>query len=1247
MASTDIFSTLRNILDNRIMIIDGAMGTQIQEFKLTSDDFRGTEFKDHPVELKGNNDMLVLTKPAVISEIHNRYLEAGADIIETNTFSGTFLAQADYQMQPHVYRLNKVAAALAKECATAYTAKNPAKPRFVAGAIGPTNRTLSVSPSVDKPEFRNTTFDELVAAYTEQVRGLLDGGSDVLLVETIFDTLNAKAALFAITGLFNSGAYKEVPIFVSGTITDRSGRTLSGQNTEAFLTSVEHADLFCVGLNCALGPDEMRPFIQRTARAAGTYVLCYPNAGLPNTFGQYDMTPEKMAVLVKEFAESGLVNMLGGCCGTSPMHIKAIADAVKDVAPRKIPTLPPFLHLSGLEQLVMGPTTNFVNVGERCNVSGSRRFANLIKQNKYDEALLVARQQVEAGAQIIDINFDEGMLDAHMAMQKFLCIIATEPEICKVPIMIDSSNFAVIETGLKWVQGKCVVNSISLKGGEAEFIRQARLVRQYGAAVVVMAFDENGQAVNTDDKVRICHRSYKILTEQVGFPPQDIIFDPNILTIATGMEEHNNYGVNFIEATKKIKELMPLTKVSGGVSNLSFSFRGNEPLREAMHSVFLYHAIKVGMDMGIVNAGALPIYDDIAPELLKLCEDAILNRSSDATEKLLEYAQREKSTGPKEKAVQEEWRTKPVQSRLEHALVKGIVDYIVEDTEEARKMFPSSLNVIEGPLMSGMSVVGDLFGAGKMFLPQVIKSARVMKKAVAYLIPFMEIEKAEKQKNDPNASSQPQHAGTVVLATVKGDVHDIGKNIVGVVLGCNNYHVIDLGVMTPCEKIIETAVKENAAVIGLSGLITPSLDEMVFVASELERLKLKTPLLIGGATTSQIHTAVKIAPKYSFPTIHVLDASRSVTVVSSLLDPTQYNGYVNDVNTEYRDLREHHYKTLKDRKFLSLQEARDRAPKIDWQKLSITKPSYLGNRTFKNYPLEKLVARIDWGPFFSVWELRGKPPNRGYPRIFNCPDVGPEAKKVFTDAQEMLKKIIDGKLLQAHAVVGFYPANSVGDDVELYSDDTRTTVVSKVHGLRQQAVREADSSTQCYGDFIAPKSSGVKDYIGLFAVSTGFGLDSLVEKFKHDHDEYSSIMAKALADRFAEAFAEHLHEVVRKELWGFAPDENLDNEEMFRATPKYQGVRPAPGYPSQPDHTEKNNLWKLLDVYNQTGIVLTDSLAMLPGSSVCGVYFANPHAAYFNLDKITKEQITDYADRKGMPVAEIEKWLSPVLAYDP
>eukprot|EP01103_Thecamoeba_quadrilineata_P005154 TRINITY_DN1498_c0_g1_i1.p1 TRINITY_DN1498_c0_g1~~TRINITY_DN1498_c0_g1_i1.p1 ORF type:complete len:1245 (-),score=306.96 TRINITY_DN1498_c0_g1_i1:80-3814(-) len=1242
VAIDDLTELLRSILKKRIMIMDGAMGTSIQKLRLEEEDFRGEEFKNHTKELRGNNDLLVLTRPEAILQIHKEFLEAGADIIETNTFTATKVCQEDYQLSASVaYRINVEAARLAKKACQEYSQKTPDFPRFVAGALGPTSRTLSVGTNVEQPEARNSTFDELRENYKEQALGLIEGGSDILLVETIFDTLNAKAAFFGIEDAFDESKTPRLPILISGTIVDQNGRTLSGQTAEAFCISVSHAKPLCVGLNCALGAELMRPYIQQISNSAETFVICYPNAGLPNAMGGYDDSPEYMAEKVKDFATSGFLNIVGGCCGTTPAHIKAIAEVVKDIPPRQIPTLPPLLRLSGLEPLVVTPDLNFINIGERCNVSGSRVFARLILNNKYEDALVVARDQVDNGAQIMDVNVDEGLLDSKLAMSKFLRFIASEPAICRLPIMIDSSNFEVIEEGLKVCQGKCIVNSISLKEGEAKFIEQARTVLKYGAAVIVMAFDEEGQATTAERKLEICSRSYHILTQKVGFPPQDIIFDPNILTIATGMEEHVTYAMEFINSIELIKKNLPLAKVSGGVSNISFSFRGNEPLRKAMHSVFLYHAIKKGMDMGIVNAGQITIYDEIPKDLLTMLEDVIFNRHAEATEKLLEYARQTSATskgsgGKSEES--EEWRTKDVIERLKYALVNGIVTYIIEDTEEARKSLPSPINVIEGPLMNGMNHVGDLFGSGKMFLPQVIKSARVMKKSVAHLIPYMEEEKKLK------GITGEHYNGTVVLATVKGDVHDIGKNIVGVVMGCNNYRVIDLGVMTPCEKILQTAKAEKADIIGLSGLITPSLEEMVNVAKEMQRQKFTIPLLIGGATTSKVHTAVKIALNYSNPVIHVLDASRSVTVVSSLLDSKQKEDFVEELSQEYQEVRERYFATQKERKYLPLALARQKKPIINWDSIIIQRPSFIGGKTFEDYPLTKLLDRIDWNPFFSLWELRGKHPNRGYPKLFNDPKVGEEAKKIFGEANAMLKEIISKKLLVAKGVIGFFPANAVADDIEVYADETREKKIATFYGLRQQSENEINDVYWCQSDFIAPKSSGKTDYIGLFAVSTGFGSDEAVRKFEANHDDFNSILFKALADRLAEAFAEQLHEEVRKQHWGYAPNEDLSAVDMHRI--KYQGIRPAPGYPTQPDHLEKSTLWSVLDVQNQTGILLTESLAMLPAASVSGLYFANAHSKYFAVGKINKDQVSDYAARKNLPVAEIERWLSSELAYD-
>uniref|UniRef100_A0A673TPA0 methionine synthase n=2 Tax=Suricata suricatta TaxID=37032 RepID=A0A673TPA0_SURSU len=1293
------------ILRERIMVLDGGMGTMIQRHKLSEEAFRGHEFQDHARPLKGNNDILSVTQPNIIYQIHKDYLLAGADIIETNTFSSTSVAQADYGLEHLAYRMNKCSATVARKAAEEVSLQTGIK-RFVAGALGPTNKTLSVSPSVERPDYRNITFDELVEAYKEQAQGLLDGGVDILLIETIFDTANAKAALFALQQLFEEG-YPPRPIFISGTIIDKSGRTLSGQTGEAFVISVSHADPLCIGLNCALGAAEMRPFIETIGKCTTAYVLCYPNAGLPNTFGDYDETPHMMATQLKSFAVDGLVNVVGGCCGTTPDHIREIAKAVKSCKPR-VPPVTVFeehMLLSGLEPFRIGPYTNFVNIGERCNVAGSRKFAKLIMAGNYEsaetwrfpeaqaalcwthptcgnaagfcgtvsygparsksfknrdwnacslfftEALSIAKVQVEMGAQVLDINMDDGMLDGTSAMTRFCNFIASEPDVAKVPLCIDSSNFAVIEAGLKCCQGKCIVNSISLKEGEGDFLEKARKIKKFGAAVVVMAFDEEGQATEMDAKIRVCVRAYHLLVKKLGFNPNDIIFDPNILTIGTGMEEHNLYAVNFIHATKIIKETLPGARVSGGLSNLSFSFRGMEAIREAMHGVFLYHAIKFGMDMGIVNAGNLPVYDDIHKELLQLCEDLIWNKDPEATEKLLRYAQTHGKGG--KKVIQtDEWRNGPIEERLEYALVKGIEKHIIEDTEEARlnrEKYPRPLNIIEGPLMNGMKVVGDLFGAGKMFLPQVIKSARVMKKAVGHLIPFMEKEREENKLHAGTEEEEDPYQGTIVLATVKGDVHDIGKNIVAVVLGCNNFRVIDLGVMTPCDKILKAALDHKADIIGLSGLITPSLDEMIFVAKEMERLAIKIPLLIGGATTSRTHTAVKIAPRYSAPVIHVLDASKSVVVCSQLLDENLKDEYFEEILEEYEDIRQDHYESLKERRYLTLSQARNNGFHLDWlSEPPPVKPTFLGTRVFEDYDLQKLVAYIDWKPFFDVWQLRGKYPNRNFPKIFKDKTVGEEAKKVYDDAQRMLTALIGQRKLRARGVVGFWPAQSVEDDIHLYAEcevPQAAEPIATFHGLRQQAEKDAASVDPyyCLSDFIAPLHSGVRDYLGLFAVAC-FGVEELSGAYEQECDDYSSIMVKALGDRLAEAFAEELHERVRRELWAYGSREQLDTADLRRL--RYEGIRPAPGYPSQPDHTEKLTMWRLADVERCTGIRLTESLAMTPASAVSGLYFSNSKSKYFSVGKISKDQIEDYALRKNMSVAEVEKWLGPILGYD-
>lgn len=1224
----------------------------IQQQNLEEEDFQGEEFKQHSHPLKGNNDLLSLTQPDIIYKIHKDYLLAGADIIETNTFSSTSIAQADYGLEHVAYRLNRASAELARKAADDVTAQTGCK-RYVAGAVGPTNKTLSVSPSVERPDFRNITFDELVEAYSEQVRGLLDGGADILLVETIFDTANAKAALFAIDLLFEK-SYERKPIFISGTIVDRSGRTLSGQTGEAFVVSVSHARPLCIGLNCALGATEMRPFIEAIGKSTTAFIICYPNAGLPNTFGGYDETPKVTATHLKDFAMDGLVNIVGGCCGTTPDHIRAIAGAVRPCKPR-VPAADiyqGYLLLSGLEPFRVGPYTNFVNIGERCNVAGSRKFAKLIMAGNFEEALSIAKAQVEMGAQVLDINMDEGMLDGPTAMARFCSLVASEPDVARVPLCIDSSNFLVIEAGLKCCQGKCIVNSISLKEGEDDFLFKATTVKRYGAAVVIMAFDEEGQATTSERKVEISTRAYNLLVDKVGFDPSDIIFDPNILTIGTGMEEHNDYAIQFIDATKLIKETLPSARVSGGLSNLSFSFRGMEIIREAMHGAFLFHAIKGGMDMGIVNAGNLPVYDDIDKQLLLLCENLIWNRDPEATEKLLTYAQSNFKEG--KKVVQtDEWRHGSVEERLEYALIKGIDKYVVEDVEECRaqvERYIRPLHVIEGPLMNGMKVVGDLFGAGKMFLPQVIKSARVMKKAVGHLIPFMEKEREEMMALLGSAEEKDPYQGTILLATVKGDVHDIGKNIVGVVLSCNNFRVIDLGVMVPCDKILREAMTHKADIIGLSGLITPSLDEMIFVAKEMERLGINIPLLIGGATTSKTHTAVKIAPRYTSPVIHVLDASRSVVVCSQLLDEAQREEYFEDIKEEYEEVRQDHYDSLKDRKYLSLSQARDKALSIDWlAQPRPVRPQVLGTRVFEEFDLHSLVDFIDWKPFFDVWQLRGRYPNRGYPKIFNDKTVGSEARRVFDDAQRLMNKMIDNGSLKGKGLVGFWPAQSEGDDINVYEADVtaprQTEPIAKFYGLRQQVEKSSQSSEPflCLSDFVAPVDSGVSDYIGLFAVSI-FGAEELSQNFQTQGDDYNSIMIKVLADRLAEAFAEELHVRVRKDLWGYSCDEALQASDLHRV--RYQGIRPAAGYPSQPDHTEKNTMWSLAEICEKTGIELTESLAMKPAASVSGLYFSNPQATYFAVGKITKEQVDDYSRRKGMSVAEVERWLAPILGYD-
>ena len=1214
------------VLGRRILVIDGALGTMVQRYKLDEAAYRGSQFQDHNVDVKGNNDLLSITQPGIIEEIHTAYLEAGADIIETNTFGANPISLGDYQMSGLTYDLNLASAKIAKKAAKAFSTKTPEKVRYVAGAIGPTNRMASMSPDVNDPGARAVTFDQLTEAYFRQIRGLIDGGVDLLLVETIFDTLNAKAALYAI-GAYCDSERKPIPVMISGTITDASGRMLSGQTTEAFWVSVAHTNPLTVGLNCALGAEDMRPYIGQLSKLAPCYVSCYPNAGLPNVLGEYDQSPLEMTQRIREMAQAGYLNIVGGCCGTTPEHIKSISDAVADVTPRKIPEISRRTSFSGLEPLNVSSVTNFINIGERTNVAGSKKFARLIREENYEEALSVARQQVEAGAQVIDVNMDEAMLDSKEAMVKFLNLVAVEPDIARVPVMIDSSDFLVIEAGLQCVQGKAVVNSISLKEGKAVFCKQAREIKRYGAAVVVMAFDEKGQADTKERKVEICNRAYNILTEEVGFPAADIIFDPNIFAVATGIEEHNNYAIDYIEATRSLKAAHPHCLISGGVSNISFSFRGNNAAREAMHSAFLYHAIQAGMNMGIVNAGMITVYDEIPKDLLTLVEDVLFNRKADATERLVAYAQTVESKG--RKLVEDlEWRKQPVADRLSQALVKGVVEYIDEDVEEARKEAKRPIDVIEGPLMDGMNKVGDFFGSGKMFLPQVVKSARVMKKAVAHLQPFIAEGKADEHKG----------AGKILMATVKGDVHDIGKNIVGVVLACNDFTIIDLGVMCSCEKILETARRENVDMIGLSGLITPSLDEMVHVAAEMEREGFDIPLLIGGATTSASHAAVKIAPAYHGPVIHLKDASRSVGVCRALMDKEARVKLIEETAAQYDRLRDEHENRQSARRYMPIGNARAKGMKTDWASAQIVKPSFLGVKITKDVSLTDIKKRIDWSPLFMAWELKGK-----YPHIFKDAKIGEEAKELFNDAQTMLQEIIDQKLLTAKAVLGFFPANSVGDDIEVYTDDERKEVKTVFHTLRQQIAKSDSKPYYALADFIAPKETGVKDYIGGFAVTTGIGLKELVASYKSENDDYKAILATALADRLAEAFAERMHELVRKQFWGYAPDENLDDEAFMQC--RYRGIRPAPGYPACPDHTEKMELFDLLGVQKNVGITLTENYAMIPASSVSGIYFAHPDSKYFWLGDICRDQVEDYATRKGIEVGEVQKWLSPYLGY--
>jgi 5-methyltetrahydrofolate--homocysteine methyltransferase len=1220
---------LRALLKRRILVLDGAMGTEIQGHRLSEADFRGTRFADFEHDLKGNNDLLTLTQPAIIREIHSKYFAAGADIIETNTFNSNAPSQADYHLQSIVPELNYAAAAMAREVADEFTARDPARPRFVAGVLGPTSKTASISPDVNDPGYRNISFDELVEAYTQAGTALIEGGADLLLLETIFDTLNAKAAIFALEALFEHVGQR-LPVIISGTITDQSGRTLTGQLTESFWNSVRHARPIAIGLNCALGAKLMRPYIEELSRVADTFISCYPNAGLPNPLSDtgYDETPSHTSTLLREFAESGLLNIVGGCCGTTPEHIRAIADEVRALPPRRVPILEKRLRLSGLEPLNIGDDSLFVNVGERANVTGSKAFARLILAEDYQQALSIARHQVENGAQVIDVNMDEAMLDSQKAMTTFLNLIASEPDISRVPLMIDSSKWSVIEAGLKCVQGKSIVNSISLKEGEAEFIRHATLARRYGAAAVVMAFDEKGQADSLARRIEICSRSYRILVDQVGFPPEDIIFDPNIFAIATGIEEHNNYGQDFIEATGTIKRKLPYVKISGGVSNVSFSFRGNDAVREAIHTVFLYHATRAGMTMGIVNAGQLGVYEEIAPELRERVEDVVLNRRPDAGERLVELATTVKGAG-RTQAEDLEWRKGSVEARLAHALVKGISDWVIEDTEEARLKSERGIHVIEGPLMDGMNIVGDLFGSGKMFLPQVVKSARVMKQAVAHLVPYIE---AEKQK-----SGDTRARGKIVIATVKGDVHDIGKNIVTVVLQCNNFEVINLGVMVPTQKILDTARAENADIIGLSGLITPSLEEMAHVAKEMQRQGFDIPLLIGGATTSRVHTAVKIAPNYKRGCIvYVPDASRSVAVCSSLLSDEQHDDYVRSINEDYEKIRAQHA-GKKGQPLVPLATARANRADPDWSGYVPTTPRFLGRKVFHAYDLAEIARYIDWAPFFQTWDLAGS-----YPKILNDALVGEAARGVFAEGQAMLKKIIEEKWLTASGVIGLYPARSVGDDIEILSERDGTPL-AVWRNLRQQTEKASDRANLCLADFVAPAESGLNDYVGAFAVTAGIGIDERVAAFERENDDYSAIMLKALADRLAEAFAELMHTRVRREFWGYAADEQLSNEELIAE--KYQGIRPAPGYPACPDHTEKGPLFALLGA-EEIGMSLTESYAMLPASSVSGFYLAHPQAQYFAVGRIGEDQAADYARRKTLALDETERWLAPVLAYD-
>ena len=1228
---TDRTTTLHSLLAQRILVLDGAMGTMIQRERLTEEQFRGERFRDWPSDLRGNNDLLTLTRPDLIRQIHDGFLEAGADIISSNTFNSTAISLADYGMEDIAYELNLAAAKLAVAAAREWTTRDPQRPRFTAGALGPTTKTASISPDVNDPGFRNVTFDQLVAAYGDALRGLMDGGVDIVLVETIFDTLNAKAALFAIESEFERCGGR-LPVIVSGTITDASGRTLSGQTTEAFYSSIRHARPLAVGLNCALGARELRPYVEELSGLAEAYTSCYPNAGLPNAFGEYDDTPESMATQMGEWARSGFLNIAGGCCGTAPEHIRAIAEAVRGVRPRAIPAKPQMLRLSGLEPFNVGPESLFVNVGERTNVTGSKAFARLILAGQYAEALAVARQQVENGAQVIDVNMDEAMLDSEKAMTTFLSLVACEPDIARVPVMVDSSKWSVIEAGLKCLQGKGIVNSISMKEGEAEFLRQARLVRKYGAAVIVMAFDEKGQADTLERRVEICRRAWDLLTREAGFPAEDIIFDPNIFAVATGLEEHARYGIDFLEATRWIRANLPGAQVSGGVSNFSFSFRGNDPVREAMHTAFLYHAVQAGMSMGIVNSGQLGVYEKLDPELRDRVEDVIFDRRPDATERLIEIAGSVKG-GARAAREDDAWRRGTVQERLAHALVNGITSHVIEDTEEARQGCAKPIEVIEGPLMDGMNIVGDLFGAGKMFLPQVVKSARVMKQAVAHLIPYIEEEKRR-------SGEAGKAKGKVVIATVKGDVHDIGKNIVAVVLQCNNYDVVNLGVMVPAQKILDTAREEKADAIGLSGLITPSLEEMAHVAKEMQRQGFTLPLLIGGATTSRVHTAVKIAPNYSGPVVYVPDASRSVGVAQNLLSAANRNAYVESVRADYDRVRLQHSQKKGPGPLHPIAEARRRGARTDWKVYRPPAPAKPGLTVLRDYPLEKLVPYIDWGPFFQAWELSGP-----YPKILQDPVVGEAARKLFGEAREFLDRVVKEKWIRANGVFGLYPAAQVnGDDIELYVDGRRDTTAFIWHNLRQQNHKPEGNPNLCLADFVAPKASGVPDWIGAFAVSAG-DFENRLAGYDRNLDDYSAIMLKVLADRLAEAFAEHLHERVRREFWGYAPEEKFCAEELIREA--YRGIRPAPGYPACPDHTEKASLFALLQAEANADMQLTESYAMLPASAVSGFYLSHPDAAYFAVGKLGRDQVENYARRKGMSIEDAEQWLAPNLAYEP